>query len=149
METLMQLWRPELELVGISSGSWYHCLPMLCHLRKSKVKRISGEAYDKNKQTIISAEIKNRIKGALHPGDCTGQMLIARRDCRLPRRVSTCLSCSSVSLHSRCFAFMSGASWFCSCSLSSVSASRRFTIAPLYFSNNSTRKHAHHYHHLN
>ena len=28
METLMQLWRPELELVGISSGSWYHCLPI-------------------------------------------------------------------------------------------------------------------------
>ena len=23
----MQLWRPELELVGISSGSWCHCLP--------------------------------------------------------------------------------------------------------------------------
>ena len=22
------LWRPELELVGISSGSWYHCLPI-------------------------------------------------------------------------------------------------------------------------
>ena len=28
MEMLMQLWRPELELVGISSGSWYHCLPI-------------------------------------------------------------------------------------------------------------------------
>jgi len=25
---LSQLWRPELELVGISSGSWYHCLPI-------------------------------------------------------------------------------------------------------------------------
>ena len=24
----MQLWRPEFELVGISSGSWYHCLPI-------------------------------------------------------------------------------------------------------------------------
>ena len=24
----MQLWRPELELVGISSGSWCHCLPI-------------------------------------------------------------------------------------------------------------------------
>ena len=22
------VWRPELELVGISSGSWYHCLPI-------------------------------------------------------------------------------------------------------------------------
>ena len=21
-------WRPEFELVGISSGSWYHCLPI-------------------------------------------------------------------------------------------------------------------------
>ena len=29
MEMLMQLWRPEFELVGISSGSWYHCLPMI------------------------------------------------------------------------------------------------------------------------
>ena len=28
VEMLMQLWRPELELVGISSGSWYHCLPI-------------------------------------------------------------------------------------------------------------------------
>ena len=28
MEMQMQLWRPELELVGISSGSWYHCLPI-------------------------------------------------------------------------------------------------------------------------
>ena len=28
MEMLMQLWRPELELVGISSGSWCHCLPI-------------------------------------------------------------------------------------------------------------------------
>ena len=27
-EMLMQLWRPELELVGISSGSWSHCLPI-------------------------------------------------------------------------------------------------------------------------
>ena len=27
-DSLMQLWRPELELVGISSGSWYHCLPI-------------------------------------------------------------------------------------------------------------------------
>jgi len=26
MEMLMQLWRPEFELVGISAGSWYHCL---------------------------------------------------------------------------------------------------------------------------
>jgi len=26
--SIMQLWRPELELVGISSGSWYHCLPI-------------------------------------------------------------------------------------------------------------------------
>ena len=26
--TRLQLWRPELELVGISSGSWYHCLPI-------------------------------------------------------------------------------------------------------------------------
>jgi len=28
MEMLMQLWRPEFELVGISSRSWYHCLPI-------------------------------------------------------------------------------------------------------------------------
>jgi len=28
MEMLMQLWRPEFEFVGISSGSWYHCLPI-------------------------------------------------------------------------------------------------------------------------
>ena len=27
-EMLMQLWRPEFELVGISSSSWYHCLPI-------------------------------------------------------------------------------------------------------------------------
>ena len=25
-EMLMQRWRPEFKLVGISSGSWYHCL---------------------------------------------------------------------------------------------------------------------------
>jgi len=24
----MQLWRPEFELDGINSGSWYHCLPI-------------------------------------------------------------------------------------------------------------------------
>jgi len=24
----MQLWRPESELNGINSGSWYHCLPI-------------------------------------------------------------------------------------------------------------------------
>ena len=28
MEMLMQMWRPEFELAGISSGSWYHCLPV-------------------------------------------------------------------------------------------------------------------------
>ena len=28
MEMLMQLWRPESELDGINSGSWYHCLPI-------------------------------------------------------------------------------------------------------------------------
>jgi len=27
-EMLMQLWRPESELDGINSGSWYHCLPI-------------------------------------------------------------------------------------------------------------------------
>ena len=27
-EMLMPLWRPEFELAGISSGSWYHCLPI-------------------------------------------------------------------------------------------------------------------------
>jgi len=32
MEMLMQLWRPEIELVGISLGSWYHCLPLLVSL---------------------------------------------------------------------------------------------------------------------
>jgi len=25
---LMQLWRPEYELDGTNSGSWYHCLPI-------------------------------------------------------------------------------------------------------------------------
>ena len=39
---------------------------------KSEEKRISGEAYDINKQTIYSTKIKNRIKGALRPGDHTG-----------------------------------------------------------------------------
>ena len=28
MEMRMQLWRPELEFVGIRSGSWCHCLPI-------------------------------------------------------------------------------------------------------------------------
>jgi len=28
MEMLMQLWRPESRLDRISSGSWYHCLPI-------------------------------------------------------------------------------------------------------------------------
>jgi len=28
MEMLMQPWRPESELDGINSGSWFHCLPM-------------------------------------------------------------------------------------------------------------------------
>jgi len=28
MEMMMQPWRPESELDGINSGSWYHCLPM-------------------------------------------------------------------------------------------------------------------------
>jgi len=37
-----------------------------------KKKRISGEAYDINKQTIYSTKIKNRIKGALRPGARTG-----------------------------------------------------------------------------
>jgi len=46
-------------------------------ISKEKVakKRISGEAYDINKQTICcsySAEIRNRIKGALRPGARTG-----------------------------------------------------------------------------
>jgi len=27
-EMLMQLWRPEFELDGINSGSWYHCYPI-------------------------------------------------------------------------------------------------------------------------
>ena len=28
MVMLMQLWRPESELDGINSGSWYYCLPI-------------------------------------------------------------------------------------------------------------------------
>jgi len=28
VEMLMQLWRPESELDGIKSDSWYHCLPI-------------------------------------------------------------------------------------------------------------------------
>ena len=40
---------------------------------KSEEKRISEEAYNINKQTIVySAEIKNRIKGALCLGARTG-----------------------------------------------------------------------------
>jgi len=27
-EMLMQLWRPEFELDGINSGSWFRCLPI-------------------------------------------------------------------------------------------------------------------------
>ena len=27
-EMLMQLWRPEFELDGKNSGSWFHCLPI-------------------------------------------------------------------------------------------------------------------------
>ena len=76
-----------------------------------------------------------------HDGSCV-RGLSEARVC-LPSRVSTCLSCSSVSLHSRCFTFMSGATWFCSCSFSSDSASRRFVIALLYLSNNSARNTSH------
>jgi len=25
---VMQLWRPEFELDGMNSGSWYHCIPI-------------------------------------------------------------------------------------------------------------------------
>jgi len=33
----MQLWRPEFELVEISSGSWYQCLPIRTyHLLKQE-----------------------------------------------------------------------------------------------------------------
>jgi len=28
MEMMMQLWRPESEMDGINSGSWYHYLPI-------------------------------------------------------------------------------------------------------------------------
>jgi len=31
MEMLMQMWRPESELDGMNSGSWYHCLPIGIH----------------------------------------------------------------------------------------------------------------------
>jgi len=35
---LMQRWRPEFELVGISSGSWYHCLPIrMCLIMRGRL----------------------------------------------------------------------------------------------------------------
>jgi len=46
---------------------------------KVKKKRISGETYDINKQTIyIRTKIKNQIKGTLCPGDHMGHV---RQEC--------------------------------------------------------------------
>ena len=42
---------------------------------KSEEKTISGEAYDINKQTIYSAEIKNRIKGTSCHGARMGHVI--------------------------------------------------------------------------
>jgi len=48
MEMLMQLQRPEFELDGINSGSWYHCLPVKIRgrLYSSCVKRVPGHEVD-------------------------------------------------------------------------------------------------------
>jgi len=32
------MWRPELKLDGINSGSWYHCLPIgICHCLRGRL----------------------------------------------------------------------------------------------------------------
>jgi len=41
----MQLWRTESELHGISSGSWYHCLPKgyIIESERETVQRLSAK----------------------------------------------------------------------------------------------------------
>jgi len=43
MEMLMQLWRPESELDGINSGSWYLVVPLLTNRDISLIRR--GRLY--------------------------------------------------------------------------------------------------------
>ena len=36
----MQLWRPECELDGINSGSWYNCLPISIYSEREIVQQL-------------------------------------------------------------------------------------------------------------
>ena len=61
MEMLMQLWRPEFELVGISSGSWYHTHPFT-HIHPfngplSRTTRVSR--YQKGKTNLDFTEARD------------------------------------------------------------------------------------------
>jgi len=44
---LMQLWRPEFELVGIYSGSRYHCLPIgyIIDNEREAVQQLCAKVY--------------------------------------------------------------------------------------------------------
>jgi len=41
----MQLWRPEFELDGKNSGSWYHCLPKGYNIDSDIVQQLCVKQY--------------------------------------------------------------------------------------------------------
>ena len=65
----MQLWRPEFKLVGISSGSWYHCLTVLNCLRKenlvelqpAEMRMVRWMCGVKLKGRLPSKELRERL----------------------------------------------------------------------------------------
>ena len=63
----MQLWRPEFELDGINSGSWYHCLPIGISMirrgrlysscvRSSKLMLHGGETWPVRKENEVALQ---------------------------------------------------------------------------------------------
>jgi len=46
----MQPWRPESELDGINSGSWYHCLPMGIYSKNTNTKPIYNAPISPSKK---------------------------------------------------------------------------------------------------
>ena len=71
----MQLWRPESELDGIHSGSWYHCLPI-------RIYHLLGEGG------YIAAVCKVVCYMEVRPGMSGKKMALQRAETRMVRWMS-------------------------------------------------------------
>ena len=86
MQMLMQLWRPEFELVGISSGSWYHFVCALCRaVCRSDVDRAWSGGHDQD-APLLRLRLQHSRQPGRHRSQRDRRVHLRQRFLRLLRR---------------------------------------------------------------